>query len=314
MNEQFSPIETVANDNGRKSKNDPYQEVTNQIIAMLHDGVRPWSNAWHKHGMPTRSTGEHYRGINVLLLDMARMSGDFDHHVWMTYKQAQALGGQVLKGSKSTRIYKTGTFQKAVLDAQGQPTDEKETVNSRYLKRYSVFNIDQIEGINRTDFIRDENTPVLSDEERDAASDQFFTRLNGNLETDENRCFYRPSTDTLHMVPFEQFVSGDRYYSVLAHEYTHWTMHPTRLDRPVFKKLRSTTDYANEELVAELGAAFLCRHLGLSAEPREDHAAYIKSWLSVLRNDNRAIFRAAANAQKASDFLISLAGTSPDAD
>lgn len=289
----------------QKNPIDHYQDVTTKIVQLMEDGKRPWDAAWTKLNMPLRSTGEAYRGINILLLDIAMMVGGYDHNVWCTYKQALALGGQVAKGSKGTRIYKTGSYTKTIEDGQGNKTEEVRT--SRYLKSYTVFNIDQIDGLTIADLPFDlPDDGVINPDARNATCEAFFASLGGELHSDSAQCFYRPGTDTIHMVAFEQFHDAERYYSVLAHEYTHWTMHPRRLDRPAFTKFMHKTEYAKEELVAELGAAFLCRILGLSPEPREDHAAYLQSWLKVLKDDKRAIFRAAAQAQKAVDYLRDL--------
>ena len=171
-----------------------------------------------------------------------------------------------------------------------------------FLKAYSVFNAGQIEnlpahfGPQEMSF---EHCP-------NAEADTFFRNTGATLKEDPARAFYRHNEDAVYMPPLSRFEEAERYYSVLAHEMTHWTGHPTRVPRNFPRTGFGTSNYAREELVAELGAAFLCADLRLSLHPRPDHADYIGSWLQLLRNDKRAIFQAAALAQKATDFLHQL--------
>ncbi|GAB5373665.1 MAG: hypothetical protein AcusKO_01270 [Acuticoccus sp.] len=146
----------------------------------------------------------------------------------------------------------------------------------------------------------------MNEEERNAAADAFFTATGAYIRHGGNRAYYAPGPDYVQMPEFAAFRDAGAYYATLAHECTHWTNHKTRLDRDLGRKKWGDSGYAMEELVAELGAAFLCADLGLTPEPREEHAAYIGDWLEVLKGDKRAIFHAASHAQKAADYLHSL--------
>jgi antirestriction protein ArdC len=148
--------------------------------------------------------------------------------------------------------------------------------------------------------------PRLEAPARIARAESFFAATGATLSHGGNRAFYRPSTDSIMMPSVEAFRDAQSYYATLAHETTHWTSHPSRLARDFGGKRFGSEGYAIEELVAELGAAFICADLDLALEPREDHATYIASWLEVLKNDNRAIFTAASHAQRAADFLNAL--------
>src|SRR6202040_363419 len=170
-----------------------------------------------------------------------------------------------------------------------------------YMKGYSVFNVEQIDGLPEIYHARAQST--LDPVARIDHAEKFLHATGVTINHGGNRAYYSLSTDAVQMPPFESFRDADSYYSTLCHEMTHATGHKTRLDRDFGGHRFGSNAYAQEELVAELGAAFLCADLELELEPREDHAAYIKSWLTVLQNDSRAIFTAAAHAQKAADFI-----------
>jgi antirestriction protein ArdC len=161
---------------------------------------------------------------------------------------------------------------------------------------YWVFNADQVEGYQKPEETK------LTHGERIAQAEEFFRSLEMDLQPGGNRAYYSPSTDSVHMPAFDAFKEPLFYYSVLSHETTHWTAAPHRLDRDLSGRFGSES-YAMEELVAELGAAFLCSDLGLPTDPRKDHSPYIASWLRALKNDKRAIFTAAAKAQEAIDWM-----------
>ena len=173
-----------------------------------------------------------------------------------------------------------------------------------FLKAYSVFNADQVENIPERFLARSASVEEISfDHWPNAQAEEFFSNTGATLREDETRAYYSVLEDAVYMPPLRKFERAERYYSTLAHEMTHWTGHPTRVPRKFPRTAFGTSNYAREELVAELGAAFLCADLGLSLAPRTDHADYIGNWLHVLRNDKRAIFQAAALAQKATDCL-----------
>ena len=170
-----------------------------------------------------------------------------------------------------------------------------------FLKAYTVFNVEQIEGLPAQFHAAAE--PQQDPQARIAHADAFFAATGADIRHGGDSAYYALHPDYVQLPPFECFVDPESYYATLAHECTHWTRHPTRLDRDFGRARWGDEGYAREELVAELGAAFLCADLGLELQPREDHAAYIDSWLSVLQGDKRFIFTAAAHAQRAADFL-----------
>lgn len=192
---------------------------------------------------------------------------------------------------------------KAETDAAGE-TVERDLF---FMRGYTVFNAEQVEGLPERFAVP--APPVVHPEERVGYADAFFRSTGAEVRHGGTRAYYALLSDAVQMPPFVAFKDKESYYATLAHEVAHWTRHPKRLDRSFDQKARGDEGYAREELVAEIAAAFLCADLGLALEPREDHAAYLASWLTVLRNDKRAIFQAAAHAQKAADFLHALQPT-----
>jgi antirestriction protein ArdC len=256
---------------------------------------------WHTSGRfafsPINVTSKKpYRGINTVCLWAAAESKGYESAEWGTYKQWQGRGAQVRRGEKSTTV----VFWKfANANDESQDGDDDQATSSRLLftRGYSVFNAAQVDGYNPA------STTDVSIIERIAAADAFFAAIGAEVRHSGNRAFYAPDCDYIQMPPFQAFEENIAYYSTLAHEHTHWSAKQGRCDRQLGKRFGDNA-YAAEELVAELGAAFVCAHLGLSTEPREDHAQYIQSWLKVLRADKRAIFTAASKAQQAADYLL----------
>jgi antirestriction protein ArdC len=266
---------------------------------------------WHTSGRfafsPINVTSKKpYRGINTVCLWAAAQSKGYESGEWGTYQQWQDRGAQVRKGEKATRVvfWKFANSGNRADDADGTD-DSLPTSGSRLLftKGYSVFNAAQVDGY----------TPKVDTErsmpERIAQADAFFSGIGSDLRHGGNQAFYSPAGDYVQMPPFAAFRDGLSYYSVLAHEHTHWTASAARCNRELGKRFGDNA-YAAEELIAELGAAFTCAHLGLTTEPREDHAQYIQSWLKVLKADKRAIFTAASKAQQAADWMMQRAGVS----
>jgi antirestriction protein ArdC len=279
-----------------------YQQVTDRIVAMLESGVRPWAQDWSAPGgggRPLRSNGVPFRGMNVLNLWAASMARGFQSAHWMTYKTAADLGGQVKRGAKSESIFYVGSTTKQV-ERDGELTDQ----TIAFMRCYPGFNADEIENL-PPHFYAKVDAPRLNTGERSERVDAWVTATGATIGHGGGRCYYRPSTDAIQMADFESFSTPEGYYSTLLHEMTHWTGAETRLDRGKGKVFGSP-DYAFEELVAELGAAYLCADLRIGAEVREDHASYIKSWLKALRDDSRNIFRAASHAERACGHLHGL--------
>lgn len=277
---------------------DPYAEITALILADLEAGVRPWTRPWMSEGAtsrPLRHDGQPYHGVNVLTLWVRAARFGYARPIWMTFRQALSLGGVVRKGEKGAPVVYAAPIA-AADDSDDQPEGQR---GGSFLKRYTVFNLDQIEGL-------DDRYPPpvrLAVAERIDHAERYFIATGADIRAGGEIACYRPDADTVHMPAFETFLDREAYYAVLAHELVHWTGHSSRLDRDITLGRFGDEAYAREELVAELGAAFVCADLGLTLEPRPDHAAYIASWLRVLRNDTRFIVAAAAHAERAARFL-----------
>ena len=287
-------------------RTDVYQRITDRIVTDLEAGVRPWLRPWnaeHAAGRitrPLRANGEAYRGINVIALWMEAAAKGFTAPIWMTYRQADELGGQVRKGEHGSLVVYANTVTRTETDAD---TGEATECEIPFLKGYTVFCVDQIDGLPAQYYAK--ATPVLDPVQRIAGAEAFFAATGASIQHGGNQAFYTMAQDRVQMPPFESFQDAESYYATLAHETTHWTRHPKRLEREFGRKRFGDEGYAMEELVAELGAAFLCADLGLTPQPRADHAAYIASWVKVLQ-DKRAIFTAASYAQRAADYLNQL--------
>jgi antirestriction protein ArdC len=290
---------------------DVYQEITDQMIAMIEAGTRPWSKSWNGStapNIPLRFTGVPYRGINVLTLWVAAMTKGYGSPHWLTFKQALALGGCVRKGEKGSTVVYANKI--VVEDAKGDQGGERGEDSKRqvaFLKRYTVFNAEQIDGI---DAKYPTPAPIITapnPDERDAELDALFGRVPVTLKHHGSQPYYQPSGDHVVMPEFADFHTSDDYYSTLAHELCHATGHADRLARPSLLSTKRE-DYAREELVAELGAAFISGAIGIKLHDREDHAAYLANWLQTLRSDKRAIFTAATQAQAAADWLLARMG------
>jgi antirestriction protein ArdC len=240
-----------------------------------------------------------YAGINVLMLwDSAAAAGHVSPY-WMTFKQSLELGAQVRKGEKGSLVVYANKITRM------EQTDAGEVEREiPFLKGYTVFNACQIEGL--PDHYYAQPEPRFDPISRIAHADAFFRATGFDIRHGGGQAYYAITHDYVQMPPFEAFRDAESYYSTLGHECVHMTRHPTRLDRDFGRKRFGDEGYAMEELVAELGAAFLCASLELTPEPREEHASYLENWLTVLRGDKRAIFSAAAHAQCAADFLQKL--------
>jgi antirestriction protein ArdC len=274
-----------------------YEVLTNRIITALEQGVRPWTKEWKGNGALTRqlrSTGEAYRGVNALNLWVAAQERGFRSPYWLTYKAAQALGAQVIKGAKSESVFYTSTFTKT--------EDSGDDRVIPFLKASAVFNADEIEGLPAHFYPSNQPVVTVQHSTRHEASEAFLQASGADIRHGGDRAFYAGKADFIQLPDFEAFFTSDSYYSTAFHELAHWTGAASRLDRTKGKVFGDTA-YAFEELVAERAAAYLCADLGISAEPREDHAAYISCWIKALKSDSRAIFKAAALAEKAVDFL-----------
>lgn len=288
-------------------KSDIYQRVTDQIVADLEKGGRPWHKPWnagHAAGRitrPLRANGIPYRGINVLMLWAAATACGYAAPLWLTYKQAQELGGQVRKGEKGNLVVYANTITRT---EQDETTGEDVEREIPFMKGYTVFNAEQVDGLPAHFYAV--QAPALDPEQRIERAEAFFAATGAEIREGGDRAYYTAAGDYVQMPPFVAFAQPEGFYATLAHELTHWTKAPQRLGRDLGRKRWGDEGYAMEELVAELGAAFVCADLALTPEPRAEHAAYIGSWLKALKDDKRAIFTAAAHAQRAADYLTGL--------
>lgn len=290
----------------KTERKDVYTRVTERIIHDLEQGVRPWMKPWsaeHAAGRinrPLRHNGTPYKGINVLLLWGEAMAKGYAAPIWMTYKQAKELGAQVRKGEHGALVIYANAFTVTETNPQGEDIER----DIPFMQSYTAFNVEQIDGLPAHYYARPENPLPLS--ERIDAADVFMQATGATIHHGGNCAYYSPDRDAVQLPPFEAFRDKESYYATGLHELCHWTKAEKRLNRDFGRKRFGDEGYAREELVAELGAAFLCADLGITPEIRDDHAAYLGHWLGILKEDKRAIFSAAAHAQRAADYLASL--------
>jgi antirestriction protein ArdC len=285
---------------------DLYESVTRQIIAALEAGTPPWVCPWQRDPLEmtprNASSSRAYRGINVLLLNLRQSVSGFRANRWLTFNQARALGARVRAGEHGTTV----VFFKMHEVAGGRTGGEIPEPQARVvplLRSFTVFNVDQVDGI--------ELTPVAPEApcwDPCTVADGLLRASGATLRHGGAWAFYSPSEDLIQMPPASAFASAADYYGVALHELTHWTGHPDRCHRPLGRR-HGIDAYAFEELIAEMGSAFLTNHCGLPGQVQ--HASYIASWLAALRNDKRLIFAAASQAQRAADYLLSTGSAEP---
>ena len=282
----------------------PAQRITATIVAKLEQGTRPWIRPWRglPVARPLRACGTPYRGMNTFWLWLMADAAGYGSPYWMTYRQCQALGGQVRKGETST----IAIFYKAYRKEVEGPDGENDTETRRVLKAYAVFNADQCDGLPSLYHPEHLLEPV-EPEGRLERLDRFFAAVGATVRHHGCEAYYEPRFDRITMPPTGLFETYDHYYATLAHELSHWTGHASRLDRDLKNRFGSAA-YAAEELVAELSSAILGAELGLPVAHLDHHASYIASWLELLKSDDRAILTAAAKAEDAASLLMRLGG------
>lgn len=280
-------------------KKDLYAQVTDSIIAMMEAGTtRRLKWARTGHGIPcNHKTGAAYQGVNVLLLWADAVANGYTSDRWLTYKQAAEMGGQVRKGETSVTCVFFKTLERA---SQTESDDTEKSEFCRVIKPFWLFNLDQIDGIDKPQAIG-----ALNEFQQIEAAESILRQSGAVIREEGERAFYRPSTDEIYLPERTRFSSGIEFYSVALHELVHWVGAKHRLARD-FSGRFGTEAYAFEELIAELGSAFLTAELGFSAVAIPNHAGYVESWLKVLKNDRRAIFTAASQASKAHQYIMSL--------
>jgi antirestriction protein ArdC len=292
----------------RRGKNnrvprDHYQEVTDRIIAALEAGTPPWRRPWDpdKAGGPAMprnaTTGQRYRGINVLMLGMSALAFSSGDPRWATYKQAEDRGWQVRKGERGTTGY---FFKRLELRDDTKPDADEDAVRRiPLLRAFSLFHASQIEGIPTYIPPTIEEAPWRAPEAAEiiVANSGAVVRIGGD------RAFYSPATDHIQLPPRSAFATTEGFCGTLLHETCHWSGAPNRLNRDLRNSFGSH-DYAREELRAELATVMICAEAGIADCDFSNNAAYIASWLEKLRSDRKEIFRAAADAQRIADYLL----------
>ena len=284
--------------------NDIYQTITDKIIAELEAGTAPWVRPWSGEADPfprNALSQRPYRGINNVLLGMEAHCRGYTTNRWLTFKHAQSLGGHVRKGERSSLIiyYESRMIEKEDADSLADG-DEAEKRFIPLIKVFNVFNLDQVDGLPET------HQPFVLDSAWDAwdacaLAEQIIERSGAEIRHQGFKAFYSPPNDLIYLPGKQSFADTASYYSTALHELCHWTGATSRLGRKLGRRFGESA-YAMEELIAELGAAFLSAHCRLDG--RLQHASYIASWLEVLQRDKRAVFVAAAQAQKAADYLL----------
>ncbi len=276
---------------------DTYQVITDRILEKLEEGTIPWHKPWSGGGAPVNLVSKkEYRGINVFMLGCNGHESPY----WLTYRQAKAKGGHVKKGERGTPVVFWKAFDGKEADAEGNA--KKYFV----LRHYTVFNVTQCEGV---DYPKPEN----EDEERTFDPIENCTTVVDEMPKSppithgEPRAYYRPGTDTVNMPKPETFDGSEEYYSTLFHELAHSTGHESRTGRHGqggCDHSFGSQSYSREELVAEFSAAFLCGHCSIENSTIDNSASYIDGWSRKLRNKPKMLIQAAAQAQKAVDFVL----------
>lgn len=272
-----------------------YSIVTEQILKQLESGVAPWHRPWHAEPPCNLVSGKVYRGINVFLL----ATQGYGSRYWLTFNQANKLGGHIRKGEKSSIV----TFwnigdEKTVRDSDGIEHTSKPFL----LRYYRVFNIEQSEGIADKLGLGKATPRVPSIEQCEAIVKNM---PNPPAFQQDGRAWYRPSSDTVGIPARTAFDSPEAYYSTLFHELTHSTGHSKRVGRDGIETLNTfgSESYSKEELIAEMGAAMLCGVAGIERKTLSNSASYLKSWIDVLKSDSRMVVSAASHAQRAADYI-----------
>lgn len=281
-----------------------HEQITTTIVEAIEKGAGAFEMPWHAREVPllratNAATGLTYRGANIVTLWAASKERRYASNLWATYKQWTALGAQVLKGQRATPVVFTSVKRIENEHAKEEKHKYRRKFQSRW---YSVFNAEQVDGWDRT-------TPAFGPEMSSMPSaDKFIALVGARIRFGASHACYRPLDDLIDCPNFDQFkgsstsTAEESFYATLLHEHIHWTGHENRLNRTFGKRFADEV-YAQEELVAELGAAFLCADLGVTNEPRPDHAAYVDVWLKILKAQPLNLFFAASKAERAVTFL-----------
>lgn len=284
---------------------DLYGEVTARIVAALEQGVAPWVRPWSLGAdtLPLNAcTRRPYRGVNVILLELEAQAQGYPLNRWLTYRQALEFGGQVRRGETGSTVV-FWKLRRLGATADTYPDEAEPDLHERViplLRAFTVFNVAQVDGLPP-----DLSAPPPPAWEPEARAEELLLMSGAEIRHGGALAYYQPRTDEIHLPPRQWFPQAGSYYATALHEITHWTSHASRCNRQLGKRFGDDA-YAAEELIAEMGAAFLCAHCRIDGELQ--HAvSYLDHWLKVLRTDKRAIFVAATKAQQASDYVLALA-------
>ena len=287
---------------GKSERASLYQDVTDRIIAELEQGrvpwVQPWGAAKATLSLPRNAaTARRYSGVNILVLWGAVIERGFPAQHWLTFRQALQLGGNVRKGERGTTVFYADQFIPKEERARAEE-ERSEPAAVPFLKRFTVFNVAQCDGLPAHFFAA---APAVPEREIIPRAESLIAATGADFRIGGARAYYVPAADFIQVPPQPAFFDQINYYRTSFHELGHWTGHASRLNRDL-RNARGSKLYAREELVAEMASAFLCASLAIV--PTVRHTDYLGSWLDVLREDNRAIFRAASAASKAADFIL----------
>lgn len=280
---------------------DHYQEITDRIVAAIEAGSPPWIRPWSVSDQRPKNaaTGRLYRGINTVLLGLEAQAQGYASSAWLTYRQAAALNAQVRGGEHGTSI----VFYKLHEVDDAKAEGEKRVIP--LLRTFTVFNVAQIDGL-----------PAPAEPLKLRAwgphleAELVLSSSGAQIHHGGEQAYYNRSKDVIHIPPRHSFAERGAYYTTALHELTHWTGHQSRCNRDLSGRFGNDS-YAMEELIAEMGSAFLCAHCRIDGKLQ--HAAYMHSWLQVLKADKRAIFTASAKAQQAADLLLGSVETEEEA-
>ena len=282
-------------------KKNTYDKITKLIIEELEKGNIPWKQPFYGENAPKNlMTKREYKGINRLILSFYTFKNDYERPLFLTYLQCKQLGGYIKKGEKGYPVVYYGVLER---EEEDEETGEKITVEIPFCRYSTVFNIDQTEGIPK------EKIPALKVNDNLTPNERAESIIKGYkdspkiIHTAKARAFYNPSLDIIHLPNKEQFFSTDEYYSTLFHELTHSTGHEKRLNRLKDEAFFGNEEYSKEELIAEIGASFLCAKAGIE-KTIKNSVAYIQSWLKALKNDKKLIFKASSEAEKAVKYIL----------
>jgi antirestriction protein ArdC len=290
----------------KNQSTDKFQLVTDKLIALIEQGVKPWTKPWHSTPYQNLVTGHKYQGINPILCAVDMIIHDWQHPFFIGFAQAKQQGWTVKKGSRSTWIRWGGTKSEETEDPETGET-KKEFVSA--FKWMNIFNVACLDDSKSENKIGDRIEKLsfkngsTNNEPRLEVAENFIAGHNPTTQFGGDVACYHPGTDTIRMPMYRDFSNASAYYSTYIHELVHWTGHSTRCDRPLVAQFGSQA-YGFEELIAEIGAAMVCNELGINSE-LENHAAYLDSWLSILKGDKKAFFQAAGKAASAANYLIS---------